>query len=163
MSNFFNVVNLGTEMQFSQTWTHEATYTDSVSFPIPARTIAWLELRAVMRTLDGEYFFGTVLHSNPGSGQRYHFSGSVLAPGREGILTDEIRVQMAPITPQLEKDLAAMGAERGPDQIQTISAKTASAFVGCAGSRGTDVTNNAVHKVKYSTPSGGSDYSGRGC
>ncbi|MGW2022031.1 hypothetical protein [Streptomyces decoyicus] len=105
-SGFFDVVKVSVTAGFSQTWEEKKRWEDSLEVPIKPGHMMWLEVRPVMRILEGDFVFFFRLGSpfKPKS-TTARFSGTVTAPGVEGTLRDVIVAREAPMTSQMAEEL----------------------------------------------------------
>ncbi|MEX2975231.1 hypothetical protein [Streptomyces sp. C184] len=109
--SFFDMVKATVTTSFSQTWTHETKFTDSVQATIRPGRMMWLELKPVMRRIEGNFIHLMNYYLGPwkpvkGAGR---FSGTVEAPGLEGGLTHVVAVRDEPYDGTLHEQLQADG------------------------------------------------------
>ncbi|MCA6090948.1 hypothetical protein LE181_02005 [Streptomyces sp. SCA3-4] len=140
-SSFFNTVSVSVTAGFSQTWSSSKTWKDELTVPIPPGRMMWLELKPVMRILDGDF---VKFVSAMGTASAQRFSGTVTAPGLEGTLQDVIVVREAAITDRLAEGLssAAENAQvrRNGDGTLSLPGFVAAALLG-EDAKSTDVTD----------------------
>ncbi|MGW4689850.1 hypothetical protein ACWEPM_33885 [Streptomyces sp. NPDC004244] len=106
-------------MLVAQTWLHEEKFSDSLKVNIRPGRMMWLELKPVMRHVEG-HFLG-FLHG-PGIRDAGRFSGTVTAPGLEGTLKDVITVRDEPIAAALAESLRASGLAGGQKEAGPVHA-----------------------------------------
>ncbi|MGE6864257.1 hypothetical protein ACQKGQ_28670, partial [Bacillus cereus] len=142
-SSFFNTVTVSVTTGFSQTWSSEKTFTDSIEVTIPPGRMMWLEVQPVMRILEGDFVYFMYVNGWPNKSWAKRFSGTVTAPGLEGTLRDVIVAREAPMSAQMtEAFLSAENADRN-DETFTLPGFVAAALLGdSAGSE--DVTDRVL-------------------
>ncbi len=111
-AGFFDVVKTSVTTSFSQTWTEETTFTDSIEVKIKPGHCMWLELRPVMRILEGDFVLIRHLYLlGDENRDNARFSGTVTAPGVEGTLKDVIVAKEAPVREDVLTELRTHAVE----------------------------------------------------
>ncbi|MFD9575351.1 hypothetical protein ACFWBI_36730 [Streptomyces sp. NPDC059982] len=143
-SSFFNTVNVSVTAGFSQTWSSEKTFTDEIEVTIPPGHMMWLEVKPVMRILEGDFVYFSWMQMSPALNFAKRFSGTVTAPGLEGTLRDVIVAREAPMPAQMTEALLSAGnADRSDAETFTLPGSMAAALLGdSAGSE--DVTDRVL-------------------
>ncbi|MCZ1006815.1 hypothetical protein [Streptomyces lydicus] len=152
-ASFFNTVTASVSSGFSQTWSSSTTFKDELTVPIPPGHMMWLEVKPVMRILEGDFVFFVryrqPFNSNWDAPRALRFSGTVTAPGLEGTLKDVITVREAVIPGQfIEESHSVEASSRvenalirsDDDGVVTMPSFVAAALLGDA-AKSEDVTD----------------------
>ncbi|MEV5283542.1 hypothetical protein [Streptomyces sp. NPDC052811] len=143
-AGFFDTMKVSVTTSYGRTWTSSTTFKDSLEITIPPGYMSWLELRPVMRRVQGHFVH---VRRDPVSNVRMWFAGDVIAPGLEGNLADVIQVREAPVSKEYARFLKS-AAEKTPGTVHSKDGAISLPASWIMDSLGKHATSTDVAKVR---------------